>query len=649
MSTALATTRNATIITTHHQHHDYYSTGGRSSNSRAPRRSIFDFDEAVAAEVTRRDPLRSLDNTVMPPARGRSKAAAAAVISGTENGGGGSVKKVKRTNARLVEGSGDEGAGMNGWTGKSAGAGKRKAVEYDEDIEGFQFSRATQSKKPKPTAAGHNLRESTISEEPAAEKQPARRPRGRPPKTSEVPRNVVSTLNGQAATRPQRRTSKRLAEESPLIQASMNSRSRRKKSPDVEPAPITVHKKRGAAKSGEPRSAAIQESDERGSQTPKPQTIALPFADTPVMRKNKEMRMEKGKKGQRRSSLGMRGRRASSLIDSGASNALPHDAVDNADFYKHIESEGLSEPRRMRQLLIWCATRAMGDKPSGSRSEDESARLAARVLQEEILKEIGNRSELSDWFSREESTPPAVVVKKPNPKNIQNGEKIKELEEQIQKLQAERQSLASLLRPPSIPRIRPEPQSESREPNPSTSIPPPSSSSSSSEPIDASLLDPSQQPILNTLLNTSNSNNDNTSTTPDSAAHEPTSTSSISAISARLSRLTTSLAPTLDTFAAGMHNIELFCGSADRVAGQVLAICAARLDERDRIRRVVEEGEEEGEEDDDEDADSGEKIKTRRKRHGDEEGVGGGGGRRVLVEKEDLGVVLSALSRIERR
>lgn len=30
----------------------------------------------------------------------------------------------------------------------------------------------------------------------------------------------------------------------------------------------------------------------------------------------------------------------------------------------------------MRQLLIWCGTRAMGDKPSGSRSEDESARLA---------------------------------------------------------------------------------------------------------------------------------------------------------------------------------------------------------------------------------------------------------------------------------
>ncbi|GAA5232945.1 hypothetical protein GCM10025794_30630 [Massilia kyonggiensis] len=36
--------------------------------------------------------------------------------------------------------------------------------------------------------------------------------------------------------------------------------------------------------------------------------------------------------------------------------------------------------------------------------------------------------------------PPAVVVKKPNPKNIQNADKIKELEEQIQRYVA-RQSL----------------------------------------------------------------------------------------------------------------------------------------------------------------------------------------------------------------
>lgn len=59
--------------------------------------------------------------------------------------------------------------------------------------------------------------------------------------------------------------------------------------------------------------------------------------------------------------------------------ALPHDKVDTAHFYKHIASEGLPEPRRMRQLLTWCATRALGEKPTGSRSEDESARLAGML------------------------------------------------------------------------------------------------------------------------------------------------------------------------------------------------------------------------------------------------------------------------------
>ena len=53
--------------------------------------------------------------------------------------------------------------------------------------------------------------------------------------------------------------------------------------------------------------------------------IALQFADTPVIWRNKEMR--KGNDESRRSSLSIRGRRASSLIDSGTSSALPHDQV----------------------------------------------------------------------------------------------------------------------------------------------------------------------------------------------------------------------------------------------------------------------------------------------------------------------------------
>ena len=160
--------------------------------------------------------------------------------------------------------------------------------------------------------------------------------------------------------------------------------------------------------------------------------IALPFADTPIIRRNKEMR-KGGGDGSRRSSLGMRGRRASSLIDGGKSNgrnspsrthmasfnataALPHDEVESSEFYKHVES-GLPEPRRMRQLLTWCGTRALGEKPSFS-SEDSHARLAgssfdkaaqngiradrnlAREIQQQLLKDFSAKSEMSDWFNR---------------------------------------------------------------------------------------------------------------------------------------------------------------------------------------------------------------------------------------------------------
>jgi kinetochore protein Mis13/DSN1 len=53
----------------------------------------------------------------------------------------------------------------------------------------------------------------------------------------------------------------------------------------------------------------------------------LPFADTPVITRNKEMRKGGNKDGSRRSSTGLRGRRASSLIDSGQSNGeSEHDA-----------------------------------------------------------------------------------------------------------------------------------------------------------------------------------------------------------------------------------------------------------------------------------------------------------------------------------
>lgn len=92
--------------------------------------------------------------------------------------------------------------------------------------------------------------------------------------------------------------------------------------------------------------------------------IALPFSDTPINNRNKEFRKKggAGAGGRRRSSITMRGRRASSLIENGQS-AIPHKEVDPSEFFKHIEAEVQSEPRRMKQLLTWCGERALSEKP----------------------------------------------------------------------------------------------------------------------------------------------------------------------------------------------------------------------------------------------------------------------------------------------
>lgn len=198
----------------------------------------------------------------------------------------------------------------------------------------------------------------------------------------------------------------------------------------AQPTPVDKHKARGRNN--------VAESEQ----------IALPFSDTPIINRNKEMRR---KTGARRSSLGMRGRRASSLIESG-NNAIPHKAVDSAEFYKHIEAE-LVETRRMKQLLTWCGERALSEKPSlGSKDSNvvlggkeflaklQCARLvsqanihiAARAIQDQLLKDFSAKSEFSDWFSREEvPRPPAIV--KPNPRNVEHEEKIAALEERIKR------------------------------------------------------------------------------------------------------------------------------------------------------------------------------------------------------------------------
>ena len=191
-------------------------------------------------------------------------------------------------------------------------------------------------------------------------------------------------------------------------------------------------------------STTVNEPDktDKSMDASKSTVIALPFSDTPVINRNKEMR--KKNTGSRRSSLGLRGRRASSLIDNGHS-AIPHREVDSAEFYKHIEADKLSEPRRMKQLLTWTGERCLGEKPAHGEANDLAEQagencpqprkevkliVTARTIKEGLLKDFANRSEFSDWFTREESAP-RKVVKVPNPRNIELEENLVGLEARI--------------------------------------------------------------------------------------------------------------------------------------------------------------------------------------------------------------------------
>lgn len=192
---------------------------------------------------------------------------------------------------------------------------------YDEVDDEFSFTR-TRSKRAKTKPAVDTSTEAVAQlaqPEPVSASSAVEPPRRKPRKT--LP---VTPERDEAGGAPRQRRSKRLSGESdrtvsetlapatsapepkptiaaPAIQtptpAVPSPRTQRSPNPEHAPASLKLHveKKRRVTK------------------------IALPFADTPIIRRNKEMRKTSAEQ-HRRSSSGMRGKRASSLIDTGTSN-----------------------------------------------------------------------------------------------------------------------------------------------------------------------------------------------------------------------------------------------------------------------------------------------------------------------------------------
>lgn len=270
------------------------------------------------------------------------------------------------------------------------------ASDYDEEDDGFAFTR-TRAKKAKATPAlPPTVEEDTqISRaEPSAPKRARKKSLGSP---EAAPADNEPKTGRRRSARHSGEHGKEGADPPALQVKKKRKRDSGEVKADQVPEPSNVESTSDTHKP--PRQKEQQDHTQPIEISFDATKIALPFADTPRIQRNKDMRKTNAA---RRSSLGLRGRRASSLIDTGRSTgmpsqrqhldftpmdflitdfkqAMPHDEVETSEFYKHIESEGLSEPRRMKQLLTWCATRALGDKPSFA-SEDSSARLAGMLI-----------------------------------------------------------------------------------------------------------------------------------------------------------------------------------------------------------------------------------------------------------------------------
>lgn len=188
-------------------------------------------------------------------------------------------------------------------------------IEFDEDVEGFQFTRVTSKKARPSTDAIPKLDPTTENSGPQA--SPKRgRPRKKPLGTGN---DGTADARGQSPDVGVKKSTRGHAKATFTERDATLESPRRTRKHD-QPETLSVEKKR---KKGRPAKAKPEERngyvspEQEHSGTAK---IALPMADTPVIQRNKEMRTKKSEKGSRRSSLTMRGRRASSLIDSGASN-----------------------------------------------------------------------------------------------------------------------------------------------------------------------------------------------------------------------------------------------------------------------------------------------------------------------------------------
>ena len=123
--------------------------------------------------------------------------------------------------------------------------------------------------------------------------------------------------------------------------------------------------------------------------------------------------------------------------------AVPHIDVPVPNYYKLLDTS-LPEPHRLRQLLIWCLTKKIDQEEAKARaitkSEDKSAVYIAKVIKEEVLKDLTEGKIDVSWYNKpvEENPVHLEVTTVANPLNVSNEANIKFFKSKLQSILSER-------------------------------------------------------------------------------------------------------------------------------------------------------------------------------------------------------------------
>jgi hypothetical protein len=95
--------------------------------------------------------------------------------------------------------------------------------------------------------------------------------------------------------------------------------------------------------------------------------------------------------------MSMRGKRVSEAYNGMC--PAPHSSVPSSTFYTLISTE-ISEPLRMRQLLLWCALRTAQSFPTPQPIQPGSTDNIIRNLQDVIIQGLTKKTLDTSWYHR---------------------------------------------------------------------------------------------------------------------------------------------------------------------------------------------------------------------------------------------------------